>query len=63
MRDAAVKAHESQAGIWAYIESILLPMELRFLTRREKPSKYCADLENNLLYSPQYYFKVQIENQ
>ena len=37
-------------------------MELRFLTRRELPLKYCVDLKNHLLYSPQYYFKVYIEN-
>jgi hypothetical protein len=37
-------------------------MELRFLIRRELPSKYCADLKNNLLYPPQQYYKVLIEN-
>jgi hypothetical protein len=37
-------------------------MELRFLTQRELPSKYCADLQYNLLYPPQQYFKVSIEN-
>jgi hypothetical protein len=37
-------------------------MELRFLTRREKPAKYCADLETNILYPPEHYFKVSIEN-
>jgi hypothetical protein len=37
-------------------------MELRFLTRRELPMKYCADLQYNLLYSLQEYFKVTIEN-
>lgn len=26
-------------------------------------SKYCEDLRNELLYSPQEYFKVPIENQ
>ncbi|MBU7029468.1 MAG: thermonuclease family protein [Theionarchaea archaeon] len=61
-RDAAAKAKRSNLGIWEYIDRILLPMELRFLTRRELPAKYCADLERNLLYSPQYYFKVPIEN-
>jgi len=61
-QDAAVKAKRTNLGIWEYINRILLPMELRFLTRREPPVKYCADLERNLLYSPQYYFKVPIEN-
>jgi hypothetical protein len=37
-------------------------MELRFLTSRIPPEKYCADLENDLLYSPQYYFKVAMED-
>jgi hypothetical protein len=37
-------------------------MELRFLTRREKPAKYCGDLETNILYPPEHYFKVPIEN-
>jgi hypothetical protein len=37
-------------------------MELRFLTRREKPAKYCADLGTNILYPPEHYFKVSIEN-
>ena len=62
MRDATVKAKENNLGIWEYIDRTLLPMELRFLTRRELPVKYCADLENGLLYSPQYYFKMPIEN-
>ena len=61
-RDAAVEAKRNNLGIWEYIKRILLPMELRFLTRRELPVKYCADLERNLLYSPQHYFKVPIEN-
>jgi len=61
-QNATVKAKRSNLGIWEYIDRILLPMELRFLTRRELPVKYCADLERNLLYSPQYYFKVPIEN-
>jgi len=62
MRDATVEAKRNNLGIWNYINHTLLPMELRFLTRRELPAKYCADLERNLLYSPQYYFKVPIEN-
>jgi hypothetical protein len=37
-------------------------MELRFLTRREKPAKYCADFETHILYPPEHYFKVPIEN-
>ncbi|MBU7025779.1 MAG: thermonuclease family protein [Theionarchaea archaeon] len=59
---ATVKAKRNNLGIWKYIDRTLLPMELRFLTRRELPVKYCADLERNLLYSPQYYLKVSIEN-
>jgi endonuclease YncB( thermonuclease family) len=61
-RDAAVKAREDKLGLWGYIDSILLPMELRYLTRREFPAKFCADFEVNILYSPQFYFKVPIEN-
>ncbi|MBU7027791.1 MAG: thermonuclease family protein [Theionarchaea archaeon] len=61
-QDAAVKAKRTNLGIWEFMDRILLPMELRFLTRRELPVKYCADLSRNLLYSPQYYFKVPIEN-
>jgi len=61
-RDAAVNAREDKLGLWAYIDSILLPMELRYLTRREFPAKFCADFEVNILYSPQFYFKVSIEN-
>ena len=61
-QDAAVKAKRNNLSIWEYIDRTLLPMELRFLTKRELPVKYCADLERNLLYSPQYYFKVPIEN-
>ena len=61
-QDAAVKAKRNNLGIWEYINRILIPMELRFLMRRELPVKYCADLKRNLLYSPQYYFKVPIEN-
>ncbi|MBU7028707.1 MAG: thermonuclease family protein [Theionarchaea archaeon] len=61
-QNAAVNAKRNNLGIWEYIDCILLPMELRFLTRRELPVKYCADLERNLLYSPQYYFKVPVEN-
>ena len=63
MREVTLQAIEMKAGIWKYIDDILLPLELRFLTRRELPLKYCADLKNGLLYSPQYYFKVYIENQ
>ena len=60
MRDTAGKAKESNLGIWEYIDDVLLPMELRFLTRRELPAKYCANLENNYLYAPQQYFWVPI---
>jgi len=57
-----VEAKRNNLGIWEYTDHILIPIELRFLTRRELPAKYCADLERNLLYSPQYYFKVPIVN-
>ena len=49
-------------GIWEHMDDILIPMELRFLTRREPSQKYCADLVNDFLYSPQHYHKVSIEN-
>ena len=61
-RNVALEAEEHELGVWSYLDTILLPMELRFLTRRELPVKYCADLENNVLYSPQRYFRVSIEN-
>jgi len=61
-RDIAVKAKEGNLGIWKYIDDVLLPMELRFLTRRELPAKYCANLENNYLYAPQQYFWVPVLN-
>jgi endonuclease YncB( thermonuclease family) len=61
-RNAALQAKEDNLGIWPYINQILIPLELRFLTRREVPAKYCADLVSNLLYSPQYYFKIPLEN-
>ncbi len=62
MQDAAIGARENNQGIWEYIHDMLIPMELRFLTRREIPTKYCADLQNNLLYPPQQYYRVPIEN-
>ena len=55
MRNACIEA-------WEHMNDILLPMELRFLSRREPPQKYCADLVYDFLYSPQHYFKVPIEN-
>jgi len=61
-REATVEAADSNLGIWRYMDYSLIPMELRYLTRREPPLKYCADLENDLLYSPQYYFKIPIED-
>jgi hypothetical protein len=61
-RDAALQAQKDNLGIWPYMNDMLLPMELRFLTRREIPIKYCVDLVKNVLYSPQYYYKVSIEN-
>jgi endonuclease YncB( thermonuclease family) len=62
MQDAAIEACEKNLGVWPYIHDILIPMELRFLIRREPPVKYCADLKNNLLYPPQEYYRVPIEN-
>jgi endonuclease YncB( thermonuclease family) len=61
IQKATMRARTHNLGVWAHID-ILLPMELRFLTRREKPAKYCADLETNILYPPEHYFKVLIEN-
>jgi len=60
-REALWNAQEKRKNIWKH-KNTLIPMELRFLTSRSLPGKYCADLENDLLYSPQYYFKVAIEN-
>ena len=62
VQDAALEARENNFGIWNHIHMTLIPMELRFLTRREPPSKYCADIQNDLLYPPQQYFKIPIEN-
>ncbi|MBU6998057.1 MAG: hypothetical protein HXS42_10390 [Theionarchaea archaeon] len=62
MREATITARTNQLGIWQHIDSTVLPMELRFLTRREPPSKHCVDLDLNLLYPPYLYFKVPIEN-
>jgi len=62
MSEVTLQAVEKKKRFWKYADDILLPMELRFLTRRELPLKYCADLENHLSYSPQYYFKVYIED-
>jgi hypothetical protein len=60
-REALWQAQKKKKNIWKYSNTII-PMELRLLTRRSPPGKYCADLENDLLYSPQYYFKVAIED-
>jgi hypothetical protein len=60
-REAMWEAHENKKNIWNYTDTVIL-MELRFLTNRSPPGKYCADLENDFLYSPQYYFKVAIED-
>jgi endonuclease YncB( thermonuclease family) len=60
-REAIWEAQKKKKNIWNYANTII-PMELRFLTSRSPPGKYCADLENDLLYSPQYYFKVAIED-
>jgi len=32
-----VEAEDNNLGIWKYMEYTLLPMELRYLTRREHP--------------------------
>jgi endonuclease YncB( thermonuclease family) len=61
MSDAAIKAHESDLGLWAH-NNVLIPMELRYLTRREFPVKYCADLVNDVIHPPYHYFKVPIED-
>jgi endonuclease YncB( thermonuclease family) len=42
MREAALDARKGKKGNWPLIGSTLLPMELRFLTMREFPSRYCA---------------------
>jgi len=60
-REAMWEAQEKRKNIWKH-KNTLIPMELRFLTRRDPPGKYCADVENDLLYSPQHYFKVNTEN-
>jgi endonuclease YncB( thermonuclease family) len=62
MRNAAGEAEERNQGIWGYTETILLPTEFRYLSRREPPVKYCADLEDDVLYPPQHYFKIPIRN-
>ena len=62
LRDAAIEAKKNNLGIWKYLENTLLSMELRFLTRRELPKKYCANLDLKYLYPPQSYFMVPIEN-
>ncbi len=61
-KKAALEACKEGLGIWPYLGRILLPTEVRYLMRREVPLKYCADVENKVLYSPQCYFKVSIEN-
>ena len=61
-RETMWEAQENKKNIWEHMDETVIPMELRFLTSRSPPGKYCADLENDLLYSPQYYFKVAIED-
>jgi endonuclease YncB( thermonuclease family) len=63
MRESTLNARKGKKGIWPHIDSTLLPMELRFLTRREFPSKYCADIDLMMLHPPCSYFKVPIEKQ
>ena len=60
-REVMWEAQKNRKNIWKHA-NILIPMELRFLTSRIPPGKYCADVENDLLYSPQYYFKVALED-
>jgi endonuclease YncB( thermonuclease family) len=62
IQKTTIGARKHNLGIWVHIDQILLPMELRFLTRRELPQKYCADLESHFLYPPEHYFKIPIEN-
>jgi endonuclease YncB( thermonuclease family) len=62
MREAALNARKGKQGIWPHIDSTVLPTELRYLTRREFPSKYCADIDLMMLHPPCSYFKVPIEN-
>jgi endonuclease YncB( thermonuclease family) len=62
MQKAAAYAQENTLGIWGDIDDILIPMELRYLTRRELPEKYCADLETGVLYPPKGYYMVPVVN-
>jgi hypothetical protein len=62
MQKAAAYAQENTLGIWEVIDDILIPMELRYLTRREVPEKYCADLETGVLYPPEMYYRVPVVN-
>jgi hypothetical protein len=59
-REAMWESQKKRKNIWKHTDT-LIPMEFRFLTG-SLPGKYCADVENDLLYSPQDYFKVSIEN-
>ncbi|MGD2247497.1 MAG: thermonuclease family protein [Candidatus Methanofastidiosia archaeon] len=62
MQKAAAYAQEKTLGIWRVIDDILIPMELRYLTRRELPEKYCVDLGTGVLYPPEMYYRVPIIN-
>ncbi|MGD2249461.1 MAG: thermonuclease family protein [Candidatus Methanofastidiosia archaeon] len=62
MQKAAAYAQEHTLGIWEVIDDILIPMELRYLTRRELPEKFCADLETGVLYPPKAYYRVPVVN-
>lgn len=59
-RKATIRAKKHNLGILAHVDHILIPMELRFLTRMELPMKYCADLETNILYPPKHCSRFQL---
>ncbi|MGD2249716.1 MAG: thermonuclease family protein [Candidatus Methanofastidiosia archaeon] len=60
MQKVTTCAQEKKLGIWKVLDDILIPMELRYLTRREPPEKYCADLQTGVLYPPQMYYTVAL---
>jgi hypothetical protein len=60
MQLAAAQARKKNLVIWEHIDDMLLPMELRFLTRREPPAKYCADLGKSMLHPPEDYFGIPV---
>jgi endonuclease YncB( thermonuclease family) len=60
MQEVTKYAQEKNLGIWGVIDDILLPMELRYLTRRGLPEKFCADLQTGVLYPPEKYYIVAL---